>query len=258
MKGGSDLPYARAIAESMWGSTYESALAKAQTEQFRQLTAHFVNRYRTVDKLMAAFPTSNVLEIASGLSFRSLDQCLKDPSISYFDTDLEDMIATKLDVLRQIHISTKPEGLRIEALNALSSTDFSKLCSTIPEGGLTVVQEGLLVYLDEKEKAVLAQNIRNELVRRGGQWICGDVYVRRDSEDIFGIMLRSYKSRAFHRKHQIEEKKFESFENAEQFFTDQGFEIVGREFNAMSGDPAAVARIAKHHARETWALRVRS
>ena len=258
MKGGSDLPFARLIAENMWGSGYESALAKAQTREFKLLRTHFVNRYRTVDKMIAVFPTRNILEIASGLSFRGLDLCLKSPSLNYFDTDLDGMIATKLDVLPHIHVATKPEGLRIEALDALSSADFSKLCSTIPDGELTVVQEGLLVYLDENEKSVLAGNIRNELANRGGQWICGDVYVKRDYTDVFDSMLRSPESKAFHQEHQIEEKKFESFESAEDFFVSHGFEVVAREFNAMTDDRAKIANIAKHHARETWVLRVRS
>jgi hypothetical protein len=68
------IPFARAAAQIVWGpEKLQEALHAPFTKEGIAWVLHFENRYRTIDKLLFPLQTSNVLEIASGFSFRGLD-----------------------------------------------------------------------------------------------------------------------------------------------------------------------------------------
>jgi O-methyltransferase involved in polyketide biosynthesis len=92
-------------------------------------------------------------------------------------------------------------------------------------GTLAIVNEGLLMYLNMEEKKRLCKTIRNVLLQKGGCWITADVYVKRP-EILRGKVPQSKSETAFFEQHNIEENKFESFDEAETFFEEQGFELV--------------------------------
>jgi O-methyltransferase involved in polyketide biosynthesis len=113
----------------------------------------------------------------------------------------------------------------------------------MPNGEIAVIHEGLLMYLDEHEKARLAASVRETLLVRGGAWITADVYVRSKTH-----LLRTAAVEKFLADHKVEENKFADWSAAEIFFTTNGFAIAKR--LAPSNDPWRV--------RETWTLTARS
>jgi O-methyltransferase involved in polyketide biosynthesis len=103
-----------------------------------------------------------------------------------------------------------------------------------------VAHEGLLMYLDDAEKARLAASVREALVRRGGAWVTADVYRRSETH-----MFREERTKRFLEEHRVEENKFADFGAAERFFAASGFAVV-RKLSPPT-DP--------WHVRETWVLR---
>ena len=111
----------------------------------------------------------------------------------------------------------------------------------MPLGPLAIANEGLLVYLDEREKAQLAANVRHALLARGGVWLTADVYIRNPGGSAPNV---SYgRSREFLDRHRVEQNKFTSFHAAERFFEEKGFKIVQK-----------LAHEHPQHIRESWAL----
>ena len=102
-------------------------------------------------------------------------------------------------------------------LNALDPEAFRAAVDLLASGPITVVQEGLLMYLDEAEKAALAANVRAALLARGGAWITADVYVRSALQP-----QRDERTAKFLQEHRVEERKFADFAAASALFESQG------------------------------------
>ncbi|NDC41313.1 MAG: hypothetical protein EBZ77_07160 [Chitinophagia bacterium] len=107
----------------------------------------------------------------------------------------------------------------------MDSDQFRSVTTRFGQLPLTVVNEGLLMYLNHYEKAQLCQNIHAALRDTGGYWITADVYVQR-SDNMRAALPQSEQETAFFAQHHIEENKFESYPAAEAFFMEQGFELV--------------------------------
>ena len=192
---------------------------------------HFESRYWSINQLLENLTATNILEISSGFSFRGLDLSNKLP-VYYIDTDLPNIITGKqrfIDAFEanreapgqppnQPSGSSTPGHYELYPLNALDPIAFQEIVNKFPPGPLTIVNEGLLVYLDEKEKQQLAANIRKALLARGGHWITADIYIRRNEAHRKNDAWRQWS-----KEHGLEEKKFESFQAAETFFQNAGF-----------------------------------
>ncbi|HEV2480632.1 MAG TPA: hypothetical protein VGS79_13240 [Puia sp.] len=205
---------------------------------------HFESRYWTINQLLEDLTATNILEISSGFSFRGLDLSYKKP-VFYIDTDLPNIIAGKqqfIDALTSrasaatpgpAAAPNRPGHYELQPLNALDPIAFEAIVNKFPPGPLTIINEGLLVYLDPTEKAQLCANIRKALLARGGRWITADVYIKRQEDDA-GLpagpsaplwLGRPSGFRQWSNEHGLEEKKFASFSEAGTFFHSMGFEI---------------------------------
>jgi O-methyltransferase involved in polyketide biosynthesis len=221
------IPFAREAASLLWDeeSIKTRNREKLTREGFGWLL-HFENRYRTIDSLLLPLQTTNILEMASGFSFRGLQLCINE-NVVYIDTDLPDSIATKQQVVEKLitqHALTTKGTLRMEPLNALDTAAFNQLVGQFPPGPVTIVNEGLLMYLEEAEKRQVCANIHGILKARGGCWITGDIYLKKSSEQAKPYAGSAVKE--FLAMHKVEEKKFDSFEKAAAFFTECGFTIA--------------------------------
>ncbi len=242
MKSRTGLPYAKEAADLVWGGQgAEAARAEmAKVSGLDLLTRHFENRYRSLDEALRGSGATRILELASGLSLRGLTMT-KRHSTYYLDTDLPDMAETKAGLVAKLQEGPLVGTLRVMALDALDGDAFAAAVDAMPPGPITIIHEGLLVYLDDAEKTVLAENIRGALLARGGAWITADVYVRRPFEV---RMPRSDRAQRFLDDHRVEEQKFADWAEADAFFTREGFTIERK--LSPSIDP--------RHARETWVL----
>ena len=184
---------------------------------------HFEERYWSINNLLSGLGAKNILELSSGFSWRGLDAVLEG-DVHYIDTDLPELIETKKHFVEQLaegrgEIKGKLELL---PLNALDENAFAAATAHFDAGELVIVNEGLLVYLDTGEKRKLCSIIHQQLKQRGGCWITGDIYVKRPEIE---RNTPDDELKRFFEQHNIEQNKFENFEQAEAFFKDEGFVV---------------------------------
>lgn len=226
MKGLTNIPYARETAALMQGDEVFDLNFDDKDFWFWIRVMHFESRYWSIDQLLKQTDNKNILELSSGYSLRGLDLCMKDSSIHYIDTDLPEIVATKKKMIMQLGLDKDLKGkFELQPLNAMDGKAFEELIAGFNDGALSIVNEGLLMYLNMDEKRLLCQTIHNVLKGRGGCWITADVYVKR-SNDMRATLPQSKGEAAFFEQHQIEENKFDSYDAAKLFFEEQGFELV--------------------------------
>ncbi|RYE22264.1 MAG: hypothetical protein EOP51_13690 [Sphingobacteriales bacterium] len=226
MKGYTNIPYAKETAALMQGPEVFDLSFDDKDFWFWIRVMHFENRYWTIDQLLKQTTAKNILELSSGFSLRCLDLCVKNEDIHCIDTDLPEVVATKQKMIDQLQLGKDVKGkFELLRLNAMDQAEFDSVVSRFEEGELTIVNEGLLMYLNMDEKKQLCKTIHTILKQRGGSWITADVYVKR-SEEMTASLPQSKGEAAFFEQHHIEENKFDSYEAAEAFFKEQGFEVV--------------------------------
>lgn len=224
MKGHTNIPYAREAAELI--SRPEEFIPDFNNPDFMYWfrVIHFEDRYFSINELLKDIEANNILELSSGFSFRSLDMVGRQEHLHYIDTDLPDLVETKKKLFAglQPHFAANSK-LEILPLNVLDTEAFMEVNSRFKDGPLTIVNEGLLMYLDEAEKKILFKTIHDILKQRGGHWITADIYIRNEFDnsnaalgDELGQLVAA---------HKIDDKKFDSFEHAANFFIEAGFII---------------------------------
>ena len=187
---------------------------------------HFEARNLSLTKGIVQLGFEKVLEFSSGLSLRGLELC-RNPRMQYIDTDLPSIIEIKRELSSRILKDDEklPSNLVLTQMNALDEKEFFETVATFNQGPITLVNEGLLMYLDRKQKSELCGIIHDILTRYGGYWITADIYIR-DEEERKGLNKHYNQSdKDFVKKHNIDANKFSSFEEAETFFKESGFEI---------------------------------
>jgi len=245
IKSGTSIAFAKEAAALLWNGSVPDELAQAMTEEnARRRLRHFEKRYRSLDRLLSQANCPNVLEIGSGLSFRGLELA-RTNAVHYVDTDLPELAELKAGLVARLHPEPLVGTLRVQPLNALDSEAFRSTVASMPDGPLAIANEGLLVYLDAREKAELAANVRAALIARGGRWLTADVYLKNPGGSAPTVGYG--RLRAFIDAHRVEQNKFDNWTDAERFFDEAGFEIVER-----LADPHPM------HIRESWALAARS
>lgn len=225
-KGYTDIPFAKETAELISRPDVYTLQPETIDITAAMRMVHFELRYKSIDQLLAGLDIHNILELSSGFSFRGLSAVQHQP-VTYIDTDLPELIATKQQMAAELQKGQHTEGkLEIMPLNALDEAAFIAIVNKFPPGELAIVNEGLLMYLDLEEKKKLCSIIRNVLKERGGYWITADVYVK--MRDSYPQMAANDDLEKYLEQHKVEEKKFDSFEQAETFFNEQGF-VVDKE-----------------------------
>lgn len=245
MKGYTQIPYAHQTAQLMHGPEVFNLNFDDKDFWFWARIMHFEARYWSIDQLLKETDATNILELSSGFSLRSLDMCRKS-NVHYIDTDLPDIIATKKQMINELGLETDLEGkLELLPLNALDAKAFSDITARFEDGPLTIVNEGLLMYLGIAEKKQLCSYIHKVLKQRGGQWITADIYVKRPAE-MQDMIPQSKQETQFFEQHHIEENKFDSYEAARTFFEDAGFEFVKEavtDYSQLSAMPHLISTL---------------
>src|ERR1700722_7312916 len=104
VKSQTAIRFARQAAGLVFGAEgLEAELAAMNREPISGLRLqHFESRYRSLDTLLADSGLTRVLELGAGLSFRGLDLAGCDPRVHYLDTDLPEMAALKVDLVKRL------------------------------------------------------------------------------------------------------------------------------------------------------------
>jgi O-methyltransferase involved in polyketide biosynthesis len=254
MKGLTDIPFVADAAKIILGRPASTAVGKDKMDEtFLKRLIHFEARYKSLDNLLENLGGNNILEMSSGFSFRGLQMAINNPDVTYIDTDLPGVIETKNELIDQLvsEQSLNLQGeLLVMPLNVLDEESFINTVAKLPAGPVNIVNEGLLMYLDTAEKIQLCRIIRKILSQRGGYWITADIYIKKD----YAISKNDHFSR-FLEAHKIEEKKFDSFGQAESFFAEQGLKLFRK------ADPAfkqlSSLKYIPQHALEELATQAR-
>ena len=244
VKAQTSLPFARRAAELLCGAgaVEQAAREMASTAWGIGRRHHFEQRARSIDAALEGLGSTSILELAAGLSFRGLGMAARRNDVFYVDTDLPEMVAIKRDLVCRLHPEPLRGTLLVMPLNALDADAFRASVDLLPAGPIAVVQEGLLMYLDDAEKAALAANVRAALLARSGSWVTADVYVRSAFQP-----QRDERTAKFLKAHKVEEKKFGDFAAASAFFEANGFAVA--QSLSPEADPWPV--------RQTWVLEAR-
>ena len=224
LKGITNIPFAKECAAfiSLPGK-YDPDTGHKDLAYWKRVV-HFESRYWSVDQLLSQLSINNIIELSSGYSFRGLDT-VRAHKVHYIDTDLLPVIEQKKSMLPALQAdNTGLQGtLTMAPLNALDEVQFNAIIDSFPEGPVTIVNEGLLMYLNDTEKERLCKIIYKILQKRGGYWITGDIYIKstlerfsKESDDHLKELLEQQK---------IEDNMFASFETAAAFFNNAGFVI---------------------------------
>jgi len=226
LKAYTNIPYARETAALMPGDEVFELDFRKKDFWFWIRVMHFEMRYWSIDQLLRQAGNKAILELSSGYAFRGLDRCMKEGDIRYIDTDLPEVIAAKKDMIAQLQLDANLKGaFTLRVLNAMDGAAFSAVMSEFGAQPVSIVNEGLLMYLDTGEKVQLCRTIHAALKATGGCWITADVYVKR-SDEMRAEIPQTAGERQFFEQHQIEENKFDSYDAAKAFFEEQGFEVV--------------------------------
>jgi hypothetical protein len=224
LKGYTNIPFARQAATLMMQpEKYEPDFANGDF-LFWSRVVHFESRYWSINQLLADLRIKNILELSSGFSFRGLEAIAQD-GVHYIDTDLPGVIETKAAFVQELQPHSNPKSkLEILPLNALDEKAFMEMVSRFPQDEpVVIVNEGLLMYLSIPEKEQLCRIIRKMLEERGGYWITADIYLKQRNR--LPDMKLDDNLAKFFEQHHVRDNMFDSFEQAENFFGDQGFTI---------------------------------
>jgi O-methyltransferase involved in polyketide biosynthesis len=181
-----DIPFAKHISKTINAKSIVRELCpnpEMLSDLLRFAAPALEARYKSMISAIRKSGIKQILELASGLSFRGLVMT-NDPSIVYVETDLPSLATEKRSI-----ISQSPEmkncmarsNLFLEQVNAVSADEIdSALKHFDPNLPVAVIHEGLYMYLSREEKKKLAENIQYVLQRFGGVWITPDFMI--DSE----------------------------------------------------------------------------
>jgi O-methyltransferase involved in polyketide biosynthesis len=232
LKGLTSIPFAREVAGLIAYPEKYNPDMENKDMAFWKRVVHFENRHWSIDQLLSALPIKNILELSSGFSFRGLE-FIKHNDVHYIDTDLPELINTKKEFLRDlVHGYSHTKGtLELMPLNALDEENFMQITENFGAGPIAIVNEGLLMYLDEKEKEKLCKIIHKILSVHGGYWITADVYVKSTLERLDENSDDNLKDLTDQQR--IEDNMFESFLSAEAFFRKAGFVLVREAVNDL-------------------------
>ena len=270
LKGVTSIPFAKQTAELISAPDIFHMNVDNKDPAFWKRVVHFEIRYWSVDQLLESLNVTNMLELSSGYSFRGLE-IIRRKKVYYVDTDLPEVINRKKQLLSDLqkYEPVNPGVLTITPLDALDETQFLKVVDSFPKGPIIIVNEGLLMYLNNKEKEVLCGIIRKVLKQRGGYWITADVYVKSTLERFNEEEKDSLKDLV--EAQQIEKNMFESFDAAEEFFKTVGFSVVKEaavDFTKISSLPhlinnsteaqLAALKTSTQKIQTTWCLKVDS
>jgi len=231
----SDIPFAQEVAKRIGADAAFDLILREHGLERDKLTFYapmFEARYKSITQLIRQSGASQVLELASGYSLRGLDLTRSD-EIRYVETDLPNVIAAKLRLLenvRQNHgIQPRPQHV-VTTADALDLYQVRAAAAVLdPHQPLTVLCEGLIMYLSKRETEQLATNIRGLLGEfAGGSWITPDFTFRVEAKDLPPERVRLREAITGVTQRQVDASSFEDSHDLAAFLGRFGFNIQVR------------------------------
>jgi O-methyltransferase involved in polyketide biosynthesis len=228
----SDIPFAKEVATRIGADDAFEEILRERGLERDKLTFYapmFEARYKSITQLILESGASQVLELASGYSLRGLD-LTRSGVIRYVEADLPDVVSAKLSLLEDIrqhhgippcpqHVVTAADALDLEQVRAAAAA----LDRRRP---LTVLCEGLVLYLSKEETECLATNIHRLLGEfAGGFWITPDFSFRAEARDLAPERIRLREAITGVTQRQLDASAFEDRHHLAAFLNGAGFDV---------------------------------
>jgi O-methyltransferase involved in polyketide biosynthesis len=172
-----DIPYTKEIALASGAEKTFQGLAGESAESMDRLASIWEARYKVTDRILREHGITQVLEVAAGLSPRGLAMTMN-PDVVYVVTDLPQVLKLEKTIAETILAKSNSHrsNLHFQAANALDMKSLSTAASAFKRGKpIAIVIEGLLTYLNRREKEIIAGNVHELLEKYGGLWVATDV-----------------------------------------------------------------------------------
>jgi len=200
-------------------------------------------RYKLVERMLAATGCTQILELAAGVATHGINLAKTDPRIRYVELDLPGVTAQKRAIFEKIGVEM-PGNLSIVDGDALNREDvLSATQSFDPSQPVAVMNEGLLRYLDFRQKAQVAKNVKAVLEKFGGFWVTPDSNLRsamlREDEKAKGHTDNVAKKTGI----DIGSNAFDSAEASQKFYEDLGFSVEPHSFLEVSDELVSPERV---------------
>ncbi len=226
----SDIPFSEEIFSEI-EKTLKSQGSAGVSETFKvsRLAPELEARYKLVNRLLDKNGSQQILELAAGYSPRGFIRS-QDPSVEYVELELPLMIEKKRNILEALTLQSKIKinnNFHLQAGNAISSEDLAASARYFKKDQpITVINEGLLRYLNFSEKAEVAKNIHALLKQYGGVWITPDITLRKLLETQNSITMPGKNKEISEAiNNDFDQNKFENENQAKEFFENLGFEV---------------------------------
>jgi O-methyltransferase involved in polyketide biosynthesis len=230
----SDIPFAKEVATRIGANDVFEQILHDHGLERDTLTFYapmFEARYKSITQLIRKSGASQILELASGYSLRGLD-LTRSGAIRYVETDLPDVVATKLalldDVRQQHGIASSP----LHTVAVADALDFEQLrtaASVFDRRPLMILCEGLIGYLTRDETERLALNVHRLLADHGdGWWIVPDFSFRSELRGLPPERLRLREAVTGITQRQLDASAFEDSDDLAAFLHGAGFDVQVR------------------------------
>ncbi|HEY8927171.1 MAG TPA: class I SAM-dependent methyltransferase [Polyangia bacterium] len=231
----SDIPFAQEVARRIGADAAFDQILTEHGLDREKLTFYapmFEARYKSLTQLILRSGAAQVLELASGYSLRGLDLA-RSGAIRYVETDLPAVVAAKLALLEEVrqhhaiprspaHVVTTADALDLDEVRASAAV----LDTSRP---LTVLCEGLIMYLSKAQTEQLATNIRRLLGEfAGGCWITPDFTFKVEAKDLPPERVRLREAITGVTQRQIDASAFEDGDDLAVFLARAGFDVQVR------------------------------
>jgi O-methyltransferase involved in polyketide biosynthesis len=224
-----DIPYSKDLSRLVNAQSVVENLLGQKLEQVAEIAILIESRYRAINQLIANHRTNSpekpcqIIEIASGLLPRGMDMS-KDPDVTFIESDLPLMINQKASLVKAL-VGDRP-NLHFVPIDVTSNQLADCRQYLNPDESLTVLSEGLLMYLSHNQKQQVFKNIQELLQIYGGVWVTPDFVTveainRRKQISPNLEKISQMVSRLSDRP--IEDTYFQNSEEIEDFIASQGF-----------------------------------
>ena len=228
----SDIAFAAEVAMQIGADEAFAEIVRDHALEPDKLTFYapmFEARYKSITQLIHECAASQVLELASGYSLRGLDLTQRG-SLRYVETDLRDVVATKLELLlgvrrryniapNPLHVTTVADVLDLDQLRA-ATAGFER------ERPLMVLCEGLVGYLTREETRRLTTNAHSLLTEfSGGWWIVPDFAFKTEIRELPPERIRLREAITGVTQRQLDASAFEDSADLESFLHRAGFDM---------------------------------
>ncbi len=222
----SDIPYTKEVAELTDAAATVKHFGEGRQEQTVVAAALVEARYKTIEQVVTRFNGMQILELASGLLPRGIIRT-QNPDVTFIESDLPGMIHRKQQLVQQL-IGSHP-NLHFLEIDATSRPNPLPLTGYFhSEKPVTILCEGLLMYLTFAEKQQVCANVREMLQAYGGVWITSDFTTKAGAGQMrqndpalrqVNQKISSWTGRS------LTENEFDNLDHAKQFALEQGFRV---------------------------------